>query len=153
MKKLFLLLCLAVTTTVFIACEGEQGPPGNPGDPGVTILSETFTVSASDWQLDASNGSYFYQKTPKFFNGLSEDDRYDIFDYGWLMITRIFDDGTYVSQQPLPYIDNWNNGTQTQVDNFWYDYTPFDIRIYYKYSGNEEPALPSKAEFRVVVNW
>ncbi|NDV59585.1 hypothetical protein [Bacteroides sp. 519] len=149
MKKLFALLFVVIATTTLVSCEGEQGPQGPPG---VTILSEEFTIRKSDWKVIDDN-FYYYQRTPSFYDNLYPEELMDIFDCGFMLIYRYLDEDGFVSQQPLPYMDNWNNSNGgTEIDNLWFDYTTGDFRIYYRYSGSGNPELPT-GKFRVVVNW
>lgn len=52
MKNLLLLIVLA-TSTVFVSCEGDPGPPG---EPGINILGQVFEVS-----VDFTQGNDYRQ--------------------------------------------------------------------------------------------
>lgn len=55
MKKALLFLAVSVSF-IFIACEGDPGPPGPEGAPGINILGQVFEVN-----VDFNSGNDFRQ--------------------------------------------------------------------------------------------
>ena len=160
MKKLFLLLILV---TALVGCEGPIGPQGEPGQAGsgTNWNVEYFVIKPSEWVFmgptDNPNEIYYQcTKIPKLYDGMSEKDRYYIYDEGtihaFLYHNYETDDET---QTVLPYILNWSDvDNNLCVETYYFDYTPKDIAFYVSYSGGNANNSPdADMVYRVVMNW
>ncbi|MGB5980989.1 MAG: dihydrolipoamide dehydrogenase [Nonlabens sp.] len=125
MKKIFLLL---LSATVFIACEGDQGPPGfdgidgRDGRDGLNVLPLSFeqTVNFS---------------APEYENFINYSDFVNINDVGledMTLVYILFDQTTDDQGNPL---DVWRLLPQTLYSDFGeyqynYDATNLDVRVF-----------------------
>ncbi|MEL4308702.1 hypothetical protein [Joostella sp. CR20] len=114
MKKIFALLF--VSTFIFTACEGPQGPPGFDGEDGVNIVGETYEFSNVNF---ASSNDYVFEATfnPSLYEG-------DV-----MLAYRL--ESVYNGLdvwEPLPTVSYYNNDTGDNL-LYRYNYTINDINI------------------------
>lgn len=143
MKRIALLLLLALPVTVFTSCEGDPGPPGPPGFDGldgVNILGTVFEISADFNSGNDFRNFFGYPSNLTVFESdvvltyLLEETTSDGLDV-WSLLPQTFftPDGTLVY-----------NFDFTQVDMSVYLYGDFNLNLL-------GPEFTQNQIFRVVV--
>lgn len=140
MKRIALLLLLALPLTVFTSCEGDPGPPGPPGLDGTSLLGTVFEVNAN---FNAGND---------YRNFFGYPSSLQVFDSDVVLV--------YLLEETTPEgLDVWSLLPQTfftadgtLVYNF--DYTAVDISVYLYADFNLDllgPVFTDNQIFRVAV--
>jgi hypothetical protein len=145
MKKILLLLMVAIAV---ISCEGPMGPQGpmGPTGPGTDWNIQDFEVKTGDWVYKSDgglNGYYSYSFSyPKLDNF--------IYNNG-IVLVYLESDGTY--QQMLPVVFHQENG----IDPPWTTTTDFDYEIgkitFYVTNSDFYNQRPETMLFRTVLMW
>lgn len=128
MKRIALLLLLALPVTVFTSCEGDPGPPGPPGFDGldgVNILGTVFEINANFNAGNDFRNFFEYPSNLQVFPTdvvlvyLLEETTSDGLDV-WSLLPQTFftPDGTLVY-----------NFDHTQVDMSVFLYADFDLNF------------------------
>lgn len=140
MKRIALLLLLALPLTVFTSCEGDPGPPGPPGLDGTSLLGTVFEVNAN---FNAGND---------YRNFFGYPSSLQVFDSDVVLV--------YLLEETTPEgLDVWSLLPQTfftadgtLVYNF--DYTAVDMSVYLYADFNLDllgPVFTDNQIFRVAV--
>lgn len=158
MKKVFLLLVLAVS---FMACEGPMGPAGMDGmdgrdgkdGQGTSWFSKSFTIQPHEWKLKGKPGelnSYFFVE--------KEIPELTLEIYRKKAVLAYIQTDTGI-KNGMPYVlhqgDTYDNGKEfiwTQTYDF--DYSEGWVGFYLTYSDFSTEIRPDRAEtFHIVLMW
>lgn len=143
MKKLLLLLAIAIFALSAASCEGPQGPPG----PGTSWHIQEFTVLSADWKIERDNDG----SNPRFvytFNNFSRLTNF-VYTKGNVSAFRV----TGNTQRGLPDTRPFETGT-TVVDEtttFEYGVGRMTFKVYF--SDFDTTFQPVTMDFRVVLQW
>lgn len=168
MKKVLLLLVVAIA---FVACEGPEGPMGSPGmngqdgkdgqngqngkdgNNGTSWVTKTFTIQPDEWELIGNPGelnSYFF--VDKSLSELSKS---------------IYEDGAVIAyiqtadevKNGMPYVLHKGGHDADGKEIVWtqtydFDYYPGGVGFYLTYSDFNTQLKPIEPEtFHIVLMW
>lgn len=169
MKKLFILLSVAIVALSAASCRGPQGPKGDPGMNGqnglVNFKVIDLDIKQNEWGYTDPNNelinNYFYADFD-----LSDVISKDIYDNGLIKVYREYNTGTNKARQiELPYthyveevVDEANLERYFYSEHVDYEFgIDGQLSIYYTlsdfYYDIDEQFIPEGMHFRVVVMW
>lgn len=158
MKKITLLLLMAIA---LISCEGPRGPMGPPGEPGEGVNWKVYdlTVNSNDWELvnGVNELGSFYMYV--FEGNNAPRELYDVVsnygDVSGYLISRL-DNGDELFS-PLPYevyagtADGYSEWLWSELYTF--DFTHNSIAFYVYYNDFVTETRPGTMTFRISLKW
>lgn len=157
MKKVLLLLIVAIS---FVACEGPEGPMGLPGMDGqdgqdgyVNFYTRSFTIQPDEWELIGTPGelnSYFVvdKELPSLTSAI----------YNRGAVVAYIETGNGVKNL-MPYVLHKGDVNSANQEILWtqtydFDYSEGWVGFYLTYSDFNTHLSPTDPEtFHVVLMW
>ncbi len=140
---------LIITAIMFTSCEGPMGPPGEPGQNGTSFLGSVFEIQ--DDFTNENNYTLSFQ-----FPG-----NFEIYDTDIVLVYILWDQSNGVDiwrllpqTVALKKIYPDKGWTETDILQYNYDYTYFDVQIYLEGTMDFSTLLPAETDnqvFRIVV--
>lgn len=146
MKKITILIFLVITL-IFNSCEGPTGPPGIPGEDGGLKLGAIFEKTG-DFTLQNKYRLIFDFPT-----------NFEIFDTDIVLVYILWkQDGATDIWRLLPQTivlkTEYENSSETDVLQYNFDYTVFDVQIFLEGTVDFSTLLPAEWQnqtFRIAV--
>ncbi len=146
MKTITALLVL-ITALAITSCEGPMGPPGIPGQDGDSFIGTVFEIQGDF--TSGNNYSLFYEFPSNF----------EIYDTDVVLVYILWEqsNGTDVWRlMPQTVVLKTINANypETDVIQYNFDYTVFDVQIFLETTMDYNDLLPGETDnqiFRIVV--
>lgn len=146
MKKITLALFIAITA-IFSSCEGPMGPPGLPGEDGDSLIGTVFEMT----------GDFTPENDYRLFFEFPND--FVVYDTDVVLVYILWElDGNTDVWRLMPQTvvlkTIYEDATETDVLQYNFDYTVFDVQVFLEGTIDFETLLPGEWQnqtFRIAV--